>query len=172
MVSLPLAGGVRGGHSPPMATFRPRPTRRAQSLRNGSTKAERHLWSILRGRQLGGAKFSRQMPVGPYICDFLCREHGLVVEVDGGQHADSSYDRVRDRFLASEGLRVLRFWNNDVLANLDSVASQILQALPTPSPSRKREGDGGAPDTPPPACGRGPGGGPTSPPSASTKGAD
>ena len=124
-----------------MATFRPRNTTRAQSLRNNATDAERKLWSILRKRQLSGAKFSRQMPIGPYICDFLCREHNLVIEADGGQHAESNRDDARDRYLTDQGFQVLRFWNNDVLENLEGVADRIRSALPTPSPSRGREGN-------------------------------
>ncbi|WP_118857098.1 endonuclease domain-containing protein [Sphingomonas mesophila] len=138
-----------------MPEFRPRNTSRAQELRNGATRAERRLWSILRARQLAGAKFSRQMPVGPYICDFLCREHGLVIEVDGGQHADSRTDAARDHFLSAQGLTVLRFWNNEVIDNLDGVAQRIAETLPTPNPSRKREGNAFHRQS----CRTGPGGG-------------
>lgn len=106
-----------------------RPTRRAQQLRNNATDAERHLWSHLSRRQLGGHKFSRQMPVGPFICDFLCRERGLVIEVDGGQHAKSEADAHRTAFLETEGLTILRFWNNEVLANMDGVLITILAKL-------------------------------------------
>lgn len=113
-----------------MAKFRPRPTNRAQQLRNNATDAERRLWRRLCRRQLGGYKFSRQMPVGPFICDFLRRERALVVEVDGGQHAD---DEVRDgrrtAFLERQGLSVLRFWNNDVLQNTEGVLRVILEKL-------------------------------------------
>ena len=84
------------------------------------------------------------MPIGPYICDFLCRELMLVIEVDGGQHAENPRDAVRTRYLEEQGYRVIRFWNNDVLSNPDGVvmtiAEAIWQSVPTPNPSRKREG--------------------------------
>jgi very-short-patch-repair endonuclease len=112
-----------------MPTFNPRPTRRAQQLRNNATDAERRLWRHLSRRQLHGFKFSRQMPVGPYICDFLCRDRKLVIEVDGGQHADSKRDDIRTDFLEAEGYRVIRFWNNDVLENMDGVLQTIAEEL-------------------------------------------
>jgi len=111
-----------------MPTF-PRPTNRAQQLRNNATDAERHLWRHLSRRQLRGKKFSRQMPVGPFICDFRCREQHLVVELDGGQHADNPKDAMRTAFIEAEGFRVIRFWNNDVLVNVDGVLQVIAQAL-------------------------------------------
>jgi very-short-patch-repair endonuclease len=127
-----------------MVVFKPRPTRRAQELRHAATPAERMLWTHLSRRQLGGYKFSRQMPVGPFISDFLCREKRLVVEVDGGQHAErEAQDLARTQYLESEGYRVVRFWNNDVLDNVEGVLIRILEALegrPTPDPSRRREG--------------------------------
>ena len=98
----------------------------------------------MRGRQIEGTKFSRQMPVGPYICDFLCREHGLVIEVDGGQHSDTNGDERRTRFLQAQGLTVIRFWNNEVLGNMEGVLTAIAEAIrsshPPPTPSRMREG--------------------------------
>jgi len=112
-----------------MPEFRPRPTNRAQQLRNNSTDAERLLWRHLSRRQLGGFKFSRQMPVGPYICDFLCREQKLIVEVDGGQHAESTRDLRRTAFLKAQGYRVIRFWNNDAMGNIDGVLEVIAAAL-------------------------------------------
>jgi very-short-patch-repair endonuclease len=129
-----------------MVRFRARPTRRARELRNNATDAEKQLWYHLRNRQLDGHKFSRQMPVGPFICDFMCRQARLVVELDGGQHdAAAGRDEERTRFIESEGYRVIRFWNNDVLGNMDGVLTEILRVLevtPTPGPSRKREGNG------------------------------
>ena len=107
-----------------------RPTSRAQELRNGATDAERLLWRHLSRRQLGGFKFSRQMPVGPFVCDFLCRARGLVIELDGGQHADQAErDNQRTKFLESQGLTVIRFWNNDVTANTVGVLEHILTTL-------------------------------------------
>ena len=128
-----------------MATFRPRPTARAQTLRNAATEPERRLWRYLR-RQLDGWKFSRQMPIGPYICDFLCREARLIVEVDGGQHSESKRDERRTAFLEAEGFRVMRFWNSDVMERMEGVLIQLAAVLddigqsPPPPPSRLRGG--------------------------------
>src|SRR5436309_16061102 len=83
-------------------------------LRRQSTDAETKLWFALRDRRLAGFKFVRQAPLGPYVVDVLCREGKLVIEVDGGQHAENSRDRIRDEYLRSDGFRVLRFWNSDV----------------------------------------------------------
>src|SRR6266571_3253212 len=96
-------------------------TSRARSLRQRSTRAELALWLALRDRRLGGFKFARQQPIGPYFPDFVCRERRLIVEVDGGQHADNSADQVRDAYLRALGYRVVRVWNNEVLGNLDGV---------------------------------------------------
>ncbi|HYB57668.1 MAG TPA: endonuclease domain-containing protein, partial [Alphaproteobacteria bacterium] len=90
--------------------------RNARQLRIDMTDAERRLWSALRGRRLEGYKFRRQHPLGPFIVDFACLEHRLVVEADGG-HADSDDDRRRTAWLERRGWRVVRFWNNDILAN-------------------------------------------------------
>ncbi|MEJ5153226.1 endonuclease domain-containing protein [Comamonas sp. MYb396] len=113
----------------------------ARALRQASTTAEQLLWRHLRNRQLAGAKFRRQHPLGPYILDFVCLEHGLVVEVDGGQHAQAPqelHDQQRTVWLQQQGLRVLRFWNHDVLLQTNEVLAQLLQAL-TPALSRLRE---------------------------------
>ena len=104
-------------------------TPRARDLRGSQTGVERLLWSKLRNRQLGGWKWKRQVPRGPYIVDFLCIEAGLVVELDGGQHADNiAYDERRTAYLESLGLRVLRFWNMEVVENLDGVCETIFLA--------------------------------------------
>ena len=104
--------------------------RYARSLRKNQTDAERILWSHLRRRQLAGFKFRRQHQVGLYICEFACVEALVVVELDGGQHAENlDYDLRRDRFLRSAGFRVLRFWNNDVQSNIDGVVDVIARAL-------------------------------------------
>ena len=87
------------------------------------------LWFALRDRRLGDHKFVRQIPIEPYIADFICRDRKLIIEVDGGQHSDNPHDKHRDASLAADGYRVLRFWKNDVLANLDGVLSTILDAL-------------------------------------------
>jgi very-short-patch-repair endonuclease len=103
-------------------------TPRARRLRSDQTDAEKKLWWRLRNRQIAGCKFVRQEPIGPYICDFVCREQRLVIEVDGGQHADSATDKVRDQWLVSHNYRVMRFWNNDVLGNIDGVLMTINDA--------------------------------------------
>src|SRR5258708_34121866 len=105
---------------------------RARALRTPPTDPEIRLWSRLRGKQLEGFRFRRQQPIGPYIVDFLCPAAKLVIEVDGGQHAtDEQRDAARSGWLEERGYRVLRFCNNDVLANTDGV---ILAALAAPCP--------------------------------------
>ena len=111
------------------------PTFRSRELRNHSTEAEKKLWLCLRNRQLDGVRFNRQVPIGPFICDFVARTPKLVVELDGGQHARSiDADEGRTRFLEYRGYRVIRFWNNEVLENIDAVVTAIQQALPQPLP--------------------------------------
>ena len=92
----------------------------ARAMRADSTKAENMLWQAIRNKQLHGFKFKRQVPIGRYIVDFVCFERKLIVEVDGGQHADSFSDRARDAWLQDQGFCVLRFWNNDVLKSADA----------------------------------------------------
>ena len=121
-----------------------RPTLRSRQLRNNATEAERRLWPHLSARKLNGVRFNRQFPIGQFICDFVSREKRLVIELDGGQQAFSTeYDSRRTAFLEAQGYKVLRFWNNEVLDNLDGVLTVIGQTLdntPSPSPSRRREG--------------------------------
>jgi very-short-patch-repair endonuclease len=114
----------------------------AQALRASLTNAERKLWGALRARQLLGAKFRRQVPIGAYVADFLCHDARLVVEVDGGQHAESSRDQRRDRWFSEQGFRVLRFWNNEVLGNLEGVLTVIAAELSgaPPHPDRAARG--------------------------------
>ncbi|KQX97389.1 DNA methylase [Rhodanobacter sp. Root480] len=108
---------------------------RARGLRRAMTDVERLLWRYLRNRHLSGWKFRRQHEVGHYIVDFVCAEAMLVVELDGGQHAELvDYDEHRTQYLHSMGYRVLRFWNNDVLANIESVLEVILEAVASPAP--------------------------------------
>jgi very-short-patch-repair endonuclease len=102
---------------------------RALRLRLHMTDAERKLWYALRDRRFAGFKFRRQAPIGPFIADFVCFDRRLVIEVDGGQHAGSLRDRQRDRWFAANEFRVLRFWNNEVLSNLDGVMTVRAQAL-------------------------------------------
>jgi very-short-patch-repair endonuclease len=104
-------------------------TSKTRTLRQNATDAETKLRFAVRDRRLAGFKSVRQKSIGPYVVDFLCRERNLVVEVDGGQHAESESDKVRDACLASEGYRVLRFWNSDVLGNIDGVLQTILASL-------------------------------------------
>lgn len=109
----------------------------AKTLRQNSTQAERTLWSRLRDRQLLGFKFVRQLPVGAYIADFACREADLIVELDGSQHAESVKDAKRTASLAEHGYEVMRFWNNDVLGNIDGTLQMISERLnkaPSPGP--------------------------------------
>jgi adenine-specific DNA-methyltransferase len=103
----------------------------AAPLRREATDAEMRLWGELRGRRLGGHKFRRQWTVGPYVADFCCLESGLIVEADGGQHSAEA-DAARTAYLRSTGFHILRFWNNDVLGNLDGVLAAILEALDGP----------------------------------------
>src|SRR5215213_4705849 len=132
-------------------------TKRARRLRADPTNAERKLWHRLRGRSINNSKFVRQEPIGRYFVDFVCREKRLIVEVDGGQHAGSRRDAARDHWLAEEGYRVLRFWNNDVLTQIDAVLETINVALNSATFRRQElrgrlEGRPGV-SLPLPACG-------------------
>jgi very-short-patch-repair endonuclease len=105
----------------------------ARTLRKTPTDAERMLWRHLRRRQLAGFKFRRQHSAGPNICDFACLEASIIVELDGSQHVEQSdYDARRDSFLRSHGFRVLRFWNNDVVAQREAILETIFEALRRP----------------------------------------
>ena len=117
-------------------------TSRARALRGRMTDAERKLWFALRDRRFANFKFRRQVPVGPFIADFICYAARLVIEVDGGQHADSSRDQRRDRWFAANDFLVLRFWNNEVLSNLEGVLTAVLDTLHarTPHPARAARG--------------------------------
>lgn len=137
----PLTGEGGGGGE----TARAQPTTKlARALRNNMTEAERHLWRSLRMLQLDGHKFRRQFSLGPYIVDFVCLSARLIVEVDGSQHLNNPKDQTRDAWLASQGFRILRFWNNDVLARTNPVLDAILAELSTPTPALPRKGGGGA----------------------------
>jgi very-short-patch-repair endonuclease len=105
------------------------PDQLARTLRQAATDAEQRLWAALRNRRLAGYKFRRQQPIPPYVVDFVCIEHRLIVEADGGQHAESAADARRTNQLEAQGWRVLRFWNNDILANTEGVLEAILAAL-------------------------------------------
>jgi len=115
------------------------------------TDAERKLWRFLRGLSLAGTHFRRQATIGPFFADFACHQLCLIIEVDGGQHNDPHHaarDALRTQYLNARGYRVLRFWNNDVLHNIDGVCEAILTALetttpPTPNPSPPQAGGRG-----------------------------
>ena len=98
----------------------------ARSMRRDPTEAEARLWNQIRSRRLGGTKFRRQVPMGGFIADFLCTEAKLIIEIDGSQHAESDYDVARSAELKLRGFRVLRFWNDDVLRDVDGVCATIL----------------------------------------------
>ena len=103
----------------------------ARHLRSNATDAEKKTWFMIRDRRILGAKFRRQQPIGPYVVDFFCPEFGLVIEIDGSQHAErqAAYGRGRTQWLESMGYKVIRFWNNDVLLEPRSVAEAIYHAL-------------------------------------------
>jgi very-short-patch-repair endonuclease len=107
---------------------------RARELRKNFTEAENRMWYFLRNRQLNGYKFNRQYVVEPYIVDFICRAKNIIIEIDGGHHAENlTYDQERTLFLEAKEYKVLRFWNNEVLNNITGVLEMILKSL-GPSP--------------------------------------
>jgi very-short-patch-repair endonuclease len=124
-------------------------TKTARRLRRNQTDAERAIWFRLRDRRLGGWKFRRQFPIDRFVVDFFCADARLIVEVDGGQHAvQAEADAQRTRILEAMGYLVLRYWNNDVMRNIDGVIEDISTTLenhrsepphPNPLPSGERE---------------------------------
>src|SRR5687768_14893877 len=119
---------------------------RARQLRRNPTDVERLLWQRLRFWQVDGHKFRRQQPLGVYIVDFVCLQKRLIIELDGGQHAqEATYDAGRDAWLRDQGFTILRFWNNDVLKNIDGVMEMIVKSLqstpylnPSPQGGRRK----------------------------------
>jgi very-short-patch-repair endonuclease len=108
---------------------------RARKLRRAETDAERKFWGIVRGRQVEDAKFVRQFPIGRYVADFVCRERMLVVELDGGQRSESATDDSRTAYLNGRGYAVLRFWNNEIVENIDGCYEALVEVLAgRPSP--------------------------------------
>ena len=104
----------------------------ARRLRKNMTSQEKKLWYYLRKRFLNNCRFRRQYPIGSYIVDFICREKSLIIEIDGGQHNESSikgYDRARTLYLESKGYKVIRFWNNEIDDNIDAVLEKIFEHL-------------------------------------------
>ena len=142
----------------------------ARRLRRDETPAEKRLWEQLRNRTLDGHKFVRQSPAGPYVADFMCREQGLIVEVDGATHstaAEIERDRMRTDYLEADGFRILRFQNDEILNGMDEVLTIIRSALahvPSPPPSLRD----GSPSSP--ASGRGHEGSSSSPVQREKKG--
>ena len=127
-----------------MPKWRKRNTERARQLRREATPAERALWRHLSGSKLGGFKFSRQMQIGPFYCDLLCRKERLAIELDGFSHdVQPGRDKWRDRILTEYGIRVLHFTNEDVFKHMEGVLFEIERAL------------GAGPPPAPPASGRG-----------------
>ena len=114
----------------------------AKALRTNQTEAEQRLWYHLRAHRFMDLKFKRQKPIGCYIVDFVCVERLLIIEIDGGQHAEQvDYDKRRDAWLRSQGYTVLRFWNNEVMQQLEGVLEQMRLTLtlsPSPSPTSVR----------------------------------
>jgi lysyl-tRNA synthetase class 2 len=107
---------------------------RARQLRQTSTAAETHFWLHVRNRQVDGVKFRRQWPIEEFVADFCCVERHLIVEIDGGQHADSEADVARTSKLEALGYRVIRFWNNDVLSNIEGVIEELRASLAKETP--------------------------------------
>ena len=113
----------------------------ARQLRRNLTEAEHVLWRHLRLRQLDGHKFRRQQPIGPYIVDFICLETRLIVELDGGQHSNqTASDAERSAWLETQGFRVMRFWNHEVLQNIEAVKESIREAFLPPHPNLPPQG--------------------------------
>ena len=114
----------------------------SRKLRSNQTDAELKLWYHARRKQLQGMKFRRQVPIDNYIADFVCFEKRLVIELDGGQHSDNiEYDEYRTKIIEQQGFIVLRFWNNDVMNNIEGVLSEIINTVnPHPSPPPYGEG--------------------------------
>mgnify|MGYP000678056433 CR=1 FL=1 len=114
----------------------------AKHLRSHMTESENRLWRRLRARRLNGEKFRRQQPIGPYVVDFVHFGARLIVEADGGQHNDALHDEKRDNWLREQGFTVMRFWNNEIMSNLDGVLAAVMDAVagsplsPGPSPAR------------------------------------
>ncbi|MBI3286052.1 MAG: DUF559 domain-containing protein [Burkholderiales bacterium] len=119
-----------------MKRVNPVSTERARELRSDMTVVEHKLWQAIRGEQIDGCKFRRQYVIGKYIADFACVAQKLVIELDGGQHQDQvGYDDHRTAYLQQQGWRVLRFWNNDVMENMEGVLAGIALALAAAPPS-------------------------------------
>lgn len=139
----------------PQSAISPLTRGRARRLRRDPTDAERRLWPILQGLNRPGFHWRRQTPVGPYIADFACLAAKLIVEVDGGQHAENARDEARDDWMRGQGFTVIRLWNVDVLGNpegcwavveaaIDSLIGRDVDPRKTPTPTRPHKGGGSA----------------------------
>lgn len=145
---LPHAGGVGGGtvrlDRNPLKKDPKHPTARSWELRQNPSDAETRLGRCLSGRRVAGTRFNRLFPMGPFVCDFASRGAKLVIEIDGDQHsAHAVEDEQRTKFLTTKGYRVIRFWNHDVLSNIEGVVAEIERIRtdsPSPIPSRERAG--------------------------------
>jgi very-short-patch-repair endonuclease len=127
----------------------------AREMRGSMTDAEVLLWKLLRNRRVADAKFRRQHPMGRYILDFYCAEKNLCIELDGGQHGEAlGYDHRRDEWLRAKGMRVLRFWNNQMLTETEAVLEVIYQNLLAADLASTLTPTSGTP-SPSPASGRG-----------------
>lgn len=104
----------------------------AKAFRTNATDAETKLWQQLRAHRMAGYKFKRQVVIEPYIVDFVCIQEKLIIEADGGQHSESERDKLRDEFLQKCGYRVLRFWNHEILNEIDAVLEKIHNELTKP----------------------------------------
>ena len=157
LITPPLRGSRQAKGDSPQArrwgvvrrSYTQHAQQKARSLRENQTDAEGLLWHYLRHKQLDGHKFRRQQPIGPYIVDFACMPRKVIVELDGGQHAERrTHDERRDRFLQGQGYRLLRFWNNEVFENCFGVLERIYEAVQNPPPPQPAPG-GLASATPP-----------------------
>ncbi len=139
-IPSPLVGEGKGGGDKPDVMVA-----RARILRSNQTDVERQLWYWLRRKNFHSARFRRQAPIGRYIADFACYDPKLIIELDGGQHSlQRHYDKARDEWLLKQGFVVLRFWNNQVMDNLDTVletiCNQIIHLQNTPHPGLPPQG--------------------------------
>ena len=129
---FPLSHSVgegRGEGELRLQTHHRNSTPKARALRHNQTDAEIAFWNQVKDRRFHGLKFKRQHPVGIYFADFVCLEHHLIVEIDGGQHNDNPQDEVRTKYLNNSGFKVIRFWNNDILSNIEGVTHSLTLAL-------------------------------------------
>ena len=135
-----------------MAKTDPKLLERARQLRSNMPQPERELWTALRAKRFENSKFARQFVIGPYIVGFVCRSQKLIIELDGATHTDPAYDERRTAYLEGQGYRVIRFWNNDVMASLEGVLITLSEALASPpSPNPLPGGERAFRPKPPPS---------------------